>query len=253
MTRAINMIDPMPSFIDLHCHCLPGLDDGPADLDAALTLCRALVADGIGTVVATPHQLGPLEGRLAAPAIRAATHSLNAELTRHGIPLRLLPGAEVRLHEQLLQLIADDQVMTLADGRRWLLLEMPQEPFIDIGDLLKTLAAQGLGIVFSHPERYPWIHRHLPEVLAWRAEWGIKFQVTAASLLGDFGKPVAELTWHLASLHAIDMVASDAHSDQGLRSPRLTAAAELVRQRLGPEIVQQWFIDASAAVLADIP
>ena len=245
-------MDILP-FVDLHCHCLHGLDDGPADLDAALALCRALVADGIGTVVATPHQLGPFEGRLAAPAIRAATHSLTAELTRHGIPLRLLPGAEVRLHEQLLQLITADEVMTLADRHRWLLIEMPQEPFIDIGDLLKRLATQGVGIVFSHPERYPWIRRRLPEVLDWRAEWGIKLQVTAASLLGDFGEPVADLTWHLASLHAIDIVSSDAHSAQGLRRPRMTEAAELVRQRSGPEAVQQWFIDGPASVLADMP
>lgn len=244
--------DTVP-FVDIHCHCLPAIDDGPADLDAALALCRALAADGIGTVVATPHQLGPYEGRTHAAAIAQAAQSLQDELRRHEIPLQLLPGADVRLHEQLIELIANGEVMTLAGRRRWLLLEMPQSPFINIGQLLKDLAAGGIGVVFSHPERYPWIRRHLSEVLAWRAESGIRLQVTAASLLGDFGKQVAEFTWQLASLQAIDLVASDAHSAQGLRRPRVTAAAELVRQKLGAEIVQQWFVDGPAALLADAP
>lgn len=243
----------MPDFIDIHCHCLPALDDGPVDLPASLALCRALVADGIGTVVATPHQLGPYEGRLAAPAIRAAVGVLSDELTRQEIPLRLLPGADVRLHEQLGALLAADQVMTLADGRRWLLLEMPLEPFIDITLLLKRLQAQGLGVVLSHPERYPWIRRRLSQVLAWRGECGMKLQVTAASLLGDFGKPIADLSWHMASLGGIDLVASDAHSAEGLRRPRMTAAAELARQRLGAEFVRQCFTDGPAAVLSSLP
>ncbi len=245
-------MDTLP-FVDLHCHCLPAIDDGPADLDASLALCRALAADGIGTVVATPHQLGPYEGRTHAAAIRQAVQSLQDELCRHQIPLQLLPGADVRLHEQLIELIAAGEVMTLANRRRWLLLEMPLSPFINIGPLLQDLAARGVGVVFTHPERYPWIRRHLSEVLAWRAESGIKLQVTAASLLGDFGKQVAEFTWHMASLHAIDLVASDAHSAEGLRRPRMTAAAERVRQKLGAEVVQQWFIDAPAALLADVP
>ena len=71
--------------VDVHCHCLPGLDDGPATLDEALALCRALVDDGVTTALATPHQLGCYDGLVDPATIRQAVDDLNANLADRGI------------------------------------------------------------------------------------------------------------------------------------------------------------------------
>src|SRR5437016_13632743 len=84
--------------VDMHCHCLPGIDDGPPTMAEAIALCRAVVADGTTTVVATPHQLGAYAQNGGA-AIRSAVAKLQAALDADRIPLRVLAGAEVRIDE----------------------------------------------------------------------------------------------------------------------------------------------------------
>ena len=96
--------------VDVHCHCLPGLDDGPATMADALAVCRALVADGITTVIATPHQLGTYEASNLAPAVRAAVAALSAHLAAEGVPLRVVPGGDVRVDERLMAKAAPDAV-----------------------------------------------------------------------------------------------------------------------------------------------
>src|SRR3954469_23259507 len=97
--------------VDIHCHCLPCLDDGPDSLVESLSLCRALVADGITTVVATPHQLGRYDLRTSGTEIARAVAALRRSLMVEGIPLRVLPGADVRLDERILRLVADGHVL----------------------------------------------------------------------------------------------------------------------------------------------
>ena len=87
--------------VDIHSHCLPGLDDGPATVTQAMALCRALVDDGITAVVATPHQLGRYDGRNAPRDVRQATMALNELLRKDGVPLTVLAGADVRADERI--------------------------------------------------------------------------------------------------------------------------------------------------------
>ncbi len=152
-------------FVDIHCHCLPNLDDGPASLEEAVALCRGLVADHVSTVVATPHQLGRFEHCTGPAAVRRATHTLNEELARQGIDLRVLPGAEVRVDERIDALLARDGILTLADTGRYVLLELPWDTLIDIEPLLAQFARRGIYGILAHPERNapllrdPWVLR----------------------------------------------------------------------------------------------
>src|SRR4051812_17992065 len=98
--------------VDVHCHCLPSLDDGPRDLEAAVELCRELVADGITTVIASPHQLGRYDGITTPDRIRATADVLRAELGGLGIPLNVSLGADVRIDERLGQLVDGGEVLT---------------------------------------------------------------------------------------------------------------------------------------------
>src|SRR3972149_3025321 len=142
-------------YIDIHCHCLPAVDDGPATMSDALTLCRALADDDIETVIATPHQLGRFDNSNSAAKIREDVSKLNEELKSSGIDLTVMPGGDVRVDERICQLIETDKVLTLADGGRYILLELPHKIFIDIEQLLIDLSHLGIQAVISHPERHP--------------------------------------------------------------------------------------------------
>ncbi len=218
-------------FTDVHCHCLPGLDDGPTDLTEALELCRALVSDGITQVVATPHQLGRFDGRCAAGLVRRAVADLNRILRENNIALTVLPGADVRLDERIPQLLDSDAVLTVADGRRYLLLELPHEVFLDPQVLLQPLREKGITAVITHPERHEFLARNSTYVSRW-LEYRPCLQITAGSLLGYFGPESTEAAWAFLHMDLAVVIATDAHDVAG-RRPCLAAAYQHLRRQVG--------------------
>ncbi len=218
--------------VDVHCHCLPGLDDGPQDMDESLALCRVMVEQGVRTVVATPHQLGAYELSNTVPRVMAAVHDLQAALQAEQLPLTVLPGGDVHLDHRLDRLVLEEHVLTLADGRRWLMLEMPQEQFVDITALLHRLSDAGVQCLLSHPERYAWIQGHEADIINMRMHLGLRLQITAGSLLGDFGDVAGTLAWKWLEQGQADVVAGDAHA-LSLRPPRLRAAHAAIAARCG--------------------
>jgi protein-tyrosine phosphatase len=240
----------MNGFIDLHCHCLPGIDDGAADMDTALALCRKLADEGVTTVAATPHQLGRYEGRNGAPAIRVAVAELAARLAAEDIALGLVPGADVRVAEDLPALIAADEVMTLADGRKWMLVEPAEGAFMDLGPLLDRLRALGIRGIVTHPERYLWNDAAIGKMLQWRRSRGALMQITAGSFLGAFGPRAEMLAWRWLENGLADLVASDAH-DTIRRPPLLAAAWKAISARAGEAVAQRVMVSAPARLLAE--
>ena len=220
-------------FVDVHCHCLCGLDDGPATMAESLRLCKMLVADGILTVVATPHQMGRFDGCYQAGQIRDAVAILNGALERQGIALTVLPGADVRIDERICELLRSDKILTLADGGRYILLELPHETFIDPEPLLASLSELGLRPVISHPERNAFLSQNPALVFGW-AEYGIAIQLTAASLAGDLGRAVQESAWRFIDMPLPVMVATDSHNCNK-RAPRMRRAFDSIARRRGME------------------
>src|SRR5262245_40205120 len=106
-----------PPLIDIHCHLLPGIDDGALDMSMALAMSRIAVADGIATVIATPHQLGG-HARNRADDVRRRLTELQAALTAAGISLSVLPGGDVRIEDDLPRRLADGEALTLGDHGR---------------------------------------------------------------------------------------------------------------------------------------
>ncbi len=240
--------DPIPRFVDIHCHCLPGLDDGPATLQDSVALCQALVTDGIDRVIATPHQLGRFDGQSCPRAIRAAANTLNAALKTQGIDIEVSIGADVRLDERMPRLIDEGKVLTLAEGRRHLLLEMPHSVFIDLGPLLAQLATRDVTVILSHPERHSSLQVRPELVFPWLRK-GVLLQITAGSLLGDFGPDAEATAWHLLSWNMAAFVATDAHDTQA-RRPRMLEAFQAVREKLGPKVACRLFADNPGRVLS---
>jgi len=224
----------LPSyFIDIHCHCLAGIDDGPATKADALALCQALVEDSISTVIATPHQLGRFSGCNEAVQIREQVSVLNEELKNSGIALTVMPGADVRVDERICQLLEADKILTLADGGKYMLIELPREVFIDITTLLIELASMGIEAVISHPERHP-VLMQWPEILNKWLEQSAHFQVTSGSLLGQFGPAARRAAWNLLTSGRASLVATDSH-DADQRKPCMKAAFERISTELGED------------------
>jgi protein-tyrosine phosphatase len=239
------MIRP-PAFIDLHCHLLPGLDDGPAAVEQSLAMAETALAEGIETIVATPHQLGNHAGNSAA-AIRLAVGQFQELLDRRGVPLRVLPGADVRIEPDLRGKIRRDEVLTLADRRRHVLLELPHEVYIPLEPLLAELAAEGMTGILSHPERNRGIMGR-PEVLRPLVEHGCLMQLTAESITGGFGSRIGNFAQSLVRQGLVHFIATDAHGIDS-RPPLLRKAFEIVVELAGENMAVALFYRNPKAVM----
>jgi len=237
--RALNT--PTHPFVDIHCHCLPGLDDGPATMAEAVALCKALSDDGISTVVATPHQLGRWDDSNWAAPVRASVARLRTALAEADVPLNILPGADVRVDERLTALIGQDKVLTVADAGKHVLLELPHETFIDIEVLLVELAVMDIRGIVTHPERNSFLKRQPDAVRKW-LDHGCILQITAASLAGRFGPEAQRAAWYFLDMPFPLVVATDAHDRQS-RGPCMSEAYAMLKEHRGRRIARLLCVD----------
>lgn len=227
--------------IDLHFHCLPGIDDGPIDWDAAAALCRQAAAEGTTTIVATPHVLR--DGwENDDPRVRdELLLKLNTLLA--GAPA-VLPGCEYFYSSDAVELWEQGPAGPLTGLNRgpYLLVEFPatQVPR-NAGDVIHELSVIGVTPVIAHPERNLQFVRE-PELLESLVRKGAIAQITAASILGDLGRAAAGASYEFFRRGLVHLVASDAHNVDR-RPPRLAAARERVRREWG---------EAAANLLFDV-
>jgi protein-tyrosine phosphatase len=204
--------------IDLHCHLLPGIDDGPHDRQEALALAQAQVAWGISQVVCTPHVMHSYPANRAA-MIADATDELRRELASAGVDLQIHTGGEVALARALE--LDDDELSALhLGGSEWLLVEPPLSSDVPrLEQLVMGLQHRGHRILIAHPERCAAFH-HDPGLLATLVKQGALAQITAGSLSGAFGRTVARLATAMVAENLVHVIASDAH-DARRRPPGL--------------------------------
>lgn len=225
------MPDDLP-LVDIHCHLLPDIDDGAADWDESLAMARMAVADGICSIVVTPHQLGNF-GQNDGASIRARCAELQAFLDQHHVDLEVLPGADVRIEPELVAKIRRGEVVSLADQRRHVLLELPHELYLPMEGMLADLRAAGLAGVLSHPERNLGILQR-PRIVESLVDAGCLMQVTAGSLMGTFGPQSQRLAETLVADGLVHFIATDAHGAKS-RRPLLARAFDRVAQLAGDQ------------------
>ncbi|GAA5525032.1 tyrosine-protein phosphatase YwqE [Microbulbifer aestuariivivens] len=217
--------------IDLHCHLLPGIDDGARDLHQALQLARMAVEDGITHCVATPH-IHPGRWNNTLGSIAAVFQSFSDALARENIPLHLGMAAEVRFSDEILSMVASGQAPFLGKwlGDNVLLLELPHS-HIPAGaeQLIRWLQKQGIRPMIAHPERNKDILRDFARVLP-LVRAGCLLQVTAGAVAGDFGEGSQLRAKQLLEEDMVTILATDAHHEE--RRPPV-----LGRGRLAAEAV----------------
>lgn len=217
--------------IDLHCHLLPGVDDGALDLEDSLAMARRALAEGFEAVCATPHIRSDHDVRIAELPGRVA--ALQDELAARELPLRVTPGGEVS--ELAVAQMSDAELRTVAlGGGRWILLEPRGGPLSDsLDEAVRELESRGFHALVAHPER------HLAEDLFGRLsrliERGALVQATAAF----FERPdTASGMRMLAERGLVHVLGSDAHSSHGGRPIALRGALDVLAgvERLSPHI-----------------
>ncbi len=237
-------------FTDIHCHILPGVDDGPGEMEKTLAMAAQAVADGTSQIVATPHNVhwrpGALRDRMLALADR-----VQQELDARGLALRILVGAEVYIAPDLPARLDDGRAYPI-NGSRYILIELPFTFWPDYTeDALSALQERGLVPILAHAERYTTIQRD-PDRLRPLVERGILVQLTAGSFLGGFGREAQRAALVLLEHNLAHVVASDGHNTT-YRAPLLSAVLPVAGKIVGPEAALALIESVPAAIVANEP
>jgi protein-tyrosine phosphatase len=235
--------------IDLHCHILPALDDGPANLDFSVAMARTAVAANVQIVAATPHVRSDYPG-VNATRIAAEVELLNARLDEENVPLRVLAAGEVAI--PMLDALGDHELERLSLGSGgFVLLECPygKSP-VDVESAVAELENRGYRTLLAHPERCPLFQEDI-ERLAGIVDTGVRCSITAASLVGSFGERVERFSHELLRRGLVHDVASDSH-DHLHRPPGLGHAFEYADRAVpGVAAYASWFtVTAPVAILS---
>ena len=230
--------------IDLHCHLLPGIDDGPETLEEALAMARMAVANGITEARVTPHvHVGRWDNDLAG--IEKAVEAHRTELALAGIPLKLGFAAEVRLAYEVLPLIEAGRVPFLGelDGYKIMLLEFPHS-HIPVGSdkFVAWLLNRGIRPMIAHPERNKEIMRDSSRLHPF-VRAGCLIQLTADAVAGEFGEVCEARAIEFLENRWVTVLASDAH-DITTRPPRIAPGLEVASAILGHDAAQD-LVDAN--------
>lgn len=236
------------SVIDLHCHILPGIDDGATDLGVSLAMARAMVAQGITHVACTSHILPGLYHN-TGPGIRAATHRLQEFFDQEGIALQLVTGADVHMTPNFVAGLRAGQLLSLADSR-YVLVEPPHHTAPpQIEDFFFNLAVAGYVPILTHPERLSWVPSRY-QMIKKLVQSGVWMQITAGSFTGVFGRNALYWAERMLDDGCVHFIASDAH-DAERRPPDLAAGRDAVAKRVGPEEAQRLVLTRPMGILKD--
>lgn len=221
--------------VEIHCHILFGLDDGPFHVEQSVAMAEKAAVSGITSIIATPHHLN---GRYNNDPIvvNQAVKLLQEELGERNIHLEIRPGQEIRVHDNLIDDLYAGRCCTLA-GSRYMLLELPFDHIPSkLSDILYELKMAGIVPILAHPERNRVLLRK-PKLLAEYLRQGGLCQLTSQSFTGLFGRKVQKWCFHFCKENGFHFISSDAHDIQ-VRTFALREAYALIERKFGHRFVQ---------------
>jgi protein-tyrosine phosphatase len=229
--------------IDIHCHILPEVDDGPKSWDVAVEMCRMAAADGITHLVATPHSNDRYH--FDHLYLRGCVERLQSLA---GPAPKLSLGCDFHLSYDNLQSVLEFPGRYTIAGSRYLLVELSDFSIpVQTGDWFFKLANCGVTAIITHPERNAILRQSPQRVIEW-VEMGCVVQVTANALSGFWGPRVQRVAEWLLEHEAVHVVASDAHDTKN-RTPVLSAAKEALTAVCGDEVAKALVEENPRAIL----
>jgi protein-tyrosine phosphatase len=221
------------NLIDLHCHILPGIDDGPKTLQESLAMARIFEQAGYSHVVATPHAVPGTTWMPKPEEIRDHLTELTQAIAKNGIKLKVLPGMEIALDPNISELLNQGHVQTLA-GTSYVLIEPPfQRLPLGWDQAVFNVLSRGFSVLLAHPERCAQLSDK-PQLCDKLIESGVYFQVNWDSFLGHHGRTTQKMAIYLANKAYIHCLATDSHDSKSRNAIQVQRTAETIEELMGP-------------------
>lgn len=235
--------------VDLHCHLLPGVDDGSKNMETSLRLAKEATENGVTHALLTPHHMNGHYVNHKKDVIHL-TQEFQEEINKHNIPLTVFPGQEVRINGQLLEALGNDDILFADEGGKYLMLEFPDNdvPYYT-SQIIFELQQRGITPIIVHPERNTKIMLE-PDLLYELLEKGCLSQITASSYVGTFGRKVEKFSKALIEAGQGYVFASDAHDLPG-RKYEMRQAFKKLSRKFGPNFAQKYNDNARAIINGD--
>jgi protein-tyrosine phosphatase len=234
--------------LDLHCHILPGIDDGASDLATAVEMARIFAGQGVELVACTPHILPGLYHN-DGPQIRRAIDDLRAALKDADIKLDLVCGSDAHMAPDFVGKLKRGNILALADSR-YVLVEPPHHIApVRLEQFFFDILVSGYVPVLTHPERLTWINNQYTAIQR-LAQGGVWMQITSGSLIGQFGRSARYWAERMLDEGLVHFLASDAHDTHG-RPPNLQRGREAAARRVGEAEAEHLVVTRPRGIIAN--
>lgn len=229
------MLPDISKFIDIHTHILPGIDDGPKNLEQSAAMARCYVDLGITKIIATPHFIPGTAWAANREQITAKVKELQCYFKQQEIALKIYPGMEIAYHHKVVSRMSKGLLMPLAYSQYYLLEPSFQDSQYDLLQCAKQFMEQGIKVILAHPERIKTFHENL-EPLHKAVRNGLRVQLNSGSLLGKFGETCKKIALQLIAAGNVHYLASDAHSADS-RTPVNVQEWQYLSDTLGDDLL----------------
>ncbi len=236
----------MLSSIDIHCHIMPGVDDGSPDVETSLNMLQTAEKNGVESIILTPHHK-PMHHNVSPEHNRVYCERLQEKAQKAGLNIRLYSGNEIYYSDETQRELENGKICTLADSDYVLVEFHPTNPYKAIHNAMYQVQAAGFVPIVAHVERYSDIVSHASYVED-LVDMGCYIQVNASSIMGKYGFGISHFTKKLLKNRLVHFVATDAH-DNKTRAPELLECRNYVAKKYGDAYSQKIFYDNPMSVI----
>lgn len=234
---------------DIHSHIIDGIDDGAKDFEDSCSMCYAAAKDRLKAVVATPHYMEGVS-TVSWPRLKSKIDLLNRKLKSEGVDLAILPGMEVYICPDLIELYCRGDIITL-NNSKYMLIEFSSyggiPPYTE--NILFGLQLKGVKPIIAHPERYRSVIKDI-NIVYTLIDKGCLIQINSGSLEGSFGKDVMKTAYALLDHQMVHAVATDNHSSEG-RISSYRSCYKLIAKKYNKSVADDLFINNPRKIIND--
>ena len=236
----------MDTYIDMHCHLLPGVDDGARDMEETRRMLKMAYDEGVRYIIATPHH-HPRRGKPSTREIARQLQAVREAAHQTGDGMKVFPGTEIYFGQDIPDKLKAGDVLTM-NCTEYVLVEFsPSDPFEYMQQGIQRIQMKGYIVILAHAERYDCLREDIGNAEYFH-EMGVLIQVNAGSITGAGGRRIRKYVKELLGRELVFCVGTDAHDD-GKRAPRMRRAAEYVAKKYGEEYARRIFFGNAADML----